>query len=216
MGRELILSMSVTVDGFVGGPNGEIDWIFRSTSDDSTKWIVEQIGQVSLHAMGHRTYQDMVAFWPTSTHPIAKPMNEIPKAVFSRSGKISPPNLGKTTTALKNATSAETHGAMVADPAVVESWLNPIVGGKDLAGDILQLKQAEGKPIYAHGGASFASSLIAAHVVDVIRLRVHPVVLGRGLSIFADLKHPLSLKLEDLKEFASGVVVKTYLPWYGD
>jgi dihydrofolate reductase len=214
MSRELILKMSMSVDGFVAGPNGELDWMFPTMSDAGRQWIIELLGQVSLHAMGHRTYQDMVAYWPTSTHPIARPMNEIPKAIFSRSGKISPPSLDKTTGALKDAEKADDSGHVSADPAVLDSWLHPIVAGKDLVADIQRLKAEDGKPIIAHGGASFASSLIAANLVDVFHLVVHPVVLGRGLPIFAELENPVHLKLESLRQFDTGVVAKTYRPTY--
>lgn len=212
MSRELILKMSISVDGFVGGPNGEIDWIFRSMSEAGSQWIVHLLGQVGLHAMGHRTYQDMASYWPTSTNPIARPMNEIPKAVFSRSGAICAPSLEKTTGALKDATKAEASGHSGADEAVLESWMHPIVAGKDLVADIQRLKAEDGKPILAHGGASFATSLIAANLVDVFHLVVHPVVLGRGLPIFAGLENPVHLKLEQVWQSDTGVVAKTYRP----
>jgi hypothetical protein len=57
--RKLILKMSMSIDGFVAGPNGEIDWLFRSRDDEGTAW-------------------------PTSTAPFAPPMNDIPKVVFTR------------------------------------------------------------------------------------------------------------------------------------
>jgi len=208
MSKELILKMSISVDGFVAGPNGEIDWIFRSRSEASTQWLVDLLGQVSLHAIGHRSY-DMADYWPTSTHPLAPAMNEIPKAVFSRSGQIPTPSMGKTKAALADATEDTT-----ALQSAMDSWMNPIMTGKDLIGDIQRLKAENGKPILAHGGASFATSLIAAHLVDVFHLVVHPIILGRGLSIFAGLEEPLDLKLEDLKQFESGGVIKTYRPVY--
>jgi len=212
MSKELILRISISVDGFVCGPNGEIDWIFRTSGEDSLQWTVDLLGQPSLHAMGRRTYYDMVAFWPTSTSPMARPMNEIPKAVFSRSGAISAPSLELTTVALKDATKAETSEHMSVDQTVLESWLHPTVAGTDLVTDIQRLKAEDGKPILAHGGASFASSLIVANLVDLFHLVVHPVVLGRGLPIFAGLENPVYLKLEDLKQFDTGVVAKTYRP----
>src|SRR5205085_11603372 len=98
--------------------------------------------------------------------------------------------------------------------AVMDSWLHPMVAGTDLVADIERLKAEDGGPINALGGATFASSLIAAHLVDVFRLVVHPIALGRGLSIFAGLENPLHLKLEDLKQFDTGVVAKTYRPIY--
>jgi dihydrofolate reductase len=209
MSRELILSMSVSVDGFVAGPNGEIDWIFRNAGEASTQWLVDQLGQVSLHAMGHRAYLDMAGYWPTSSSPFARPMNQIPKAVFSRSGVISPPSIEAITAVQEDGAGS---GTTPPDYKVLEGWLHPIVAGTDLIADIQRLKAEDGKPINALGGASFASSLIAAHLVDVCRLIVHPVILGRGLPIFTELENPLHLKLEDLKQFDTGVVAKTYRP----
>jgi dihydrofolate reductase len=216
MSKQLILKMSVSVDGFVGGPNGEIDWMFRSMSDEGRAWIIDLLGGVSLHAMGRRTYQDMASYWPKSDNPIARHMNEIPKVVFSRTGTISPPNKDQTTSALKDATKADPPGGSVADPAIMESWLHPMVVGKDFVADVQRLKAEDGKPILAHGGASFVSSLIAAHLIDLFHLVVHPVALGRGLPIFAGLESPLHLKLEDLRQTNTGVVAKTYRPLYND
>jgi dihydrofolate reductase len=55
--RQLVLQMQVSVDGFVGGPNGELDWVFRSM--DATAWIVEHVWKAGHHIMGSRTFQDM-------------------------------------------------------------------------------------------------------------------------------------------------------------
>jgi len=132
--------------------------------------------------------------------------------VFSRSGQISPPNMEKSTAALNEARKAEAPTDTTALEAAIDSWLNPIVTGADLIADIQRLKSEDGKPIIAHGGASFASSLIAANLVDTFHLVVHPVVLGRGLPIFAELESPVHLKLEDLQQFDTGAVIKTYRP----
>ena len=203
MNKALILSMSVSIDGFVAGPNGEIDWIFRNSSEASTQWLADQLGQVSLHAMGRRSYEGMADYCPTAAGPFARPMNEIPKAVFSRTGAISPPSMERTEAASDSV-----------DRAVLEGWRNPIVAGTDLVADVQRLKAEDGKPINVLGGASFASSLIAAHLVDAFRLVVHPIVLGRGLSLFAGLENSVPFELESLKQFDTGVVVKTYRPDY--
>jgi dihydrofolate reductase len=202
MSKELILNMSISIDGFVAGPNGELDWIFRNSSEESREWAAERLMEVSLHAMGHKSYV-MADVWPTAVSPFARPMNEIPKAVFSRSGVIPPPNMEKTAAAVKEGR---------VDQSVMHSWMNPIMAGSDLVADIERLKAEDGGPINALGGASFATSLIAANLVDEFRLVVHPIVLGRGLSIFAGLENPVYLKLMDLKQFDTGVVVKTYRP----
>jgi dihydrofolate reductase len=203
MSRELILSMSVTVDGFVAGPNGEIDWMFPAMSDEGREWVAEQFWKSGLIAMGHRSYVAWTDFWPTAENVIAAPMNEIPKAVFSRNGEISAPEMDKAKAALAEGKIEE---------VALETWQNPIVAGKNLTADIQRLKAEEGKPILAIGGLSFASSLIKANLVDLYRLSVHPVALGRGLPLFGELEAPVRFKLEDLKQFATGAMVKTYRP----
>ena len=188
----------MSVDGFVCGPNGEMDWSLPTMSEAGRQWLLESFGRVGLIAIGHRSYQDMAGFWLTTDNVIARPMNEIPKAVFSRSGKIDAP------AALK-----EVSGA---DPAELESWLHPIVSGTDLVADIQRLKAEDGKAIMAIGGASFASNLVAANLVDQYLLSVHPVALGQGRPLFAGLETPRHLKLEDLRQFDTGAVAKVYRP----
>lgn len=85
--RKVILKMSVSIDGFVSGPDGEMDWVFRSLDDDTTTWIVDTLWQAGVHLMGSVTYHAMAAHWPSSTEKFAPPMNQIPKIVFSKSLK---------------------------------------------------------------------------------------------------------------------------------
>src|SRR3569623_3759552 len=84
--RKLILKMSMSVDGIVAGPNGEVDWLFRTSDPESQAWTVAAISNVGIHAMGSKTYRDMAAYWQPSTEPFAAPMNEVPQVVFSRNG----------------------------------------------------------------------------------------------------------------------------------
>ena len=85
--RKLVLQMQFSLDGFVAGENGELDWIFPDFDADSAKWTVEKLWQAGAHLMGSVTYHGMAAYWPCSTEPYAAPMNEIPKVVFSNSLK---------------------------------------------------------------------------------------------------------------------------------
>ena len=107
--RKLILKMSVSVDGFVAGLNGEVGWIFKSTDDATIAWIVDTLWCAGVHIMGSRTFHDMAAYWPTATDKFAAPMNEIPKRVFSRTGRADITGTGSTTQALKDARRARTH-----------------------------------------------------------------------------------------------------------
>src|SRR5215510_10775415 len=83
--RELILKMSMSVDGFVSDLGGTNTWMYGSDAE-SQAWTVETISNASLHIMGARSFLAMAPFWPTSDLPFAAPMNQIPKAVFSRQG----------------------------------------------------------------------------------------------------------------------------------
>ena len=205
--RKLVLKMSLSIDGFVGGPNGEADWLFRSIDDASAAWEVERLWDASLHIMGSRTFQDMRVWWPSSNEPYAPPMNEIPKAYFSR-GRSSD---ASTTRALEDARRLFPRSADKAS-SHLESWETAAKLTGDLATEIAALKAEAGKPILAHGGAAFAQSLIATGLIDEYHLLVHPVALGRGLSIFADLSEPIDLALTASQRFPAGAIANTYRP----
>jgi dihydrofolate reductase len=207
--RKLILKMSVSVDGFVGGPSGEIDWIFRSFDAGATAWTVDTLWQAGVHIMGSRTFRDMAAYWPTSSEPFAAPMNEIPKIAFSRKGAI---GAASTTRALEDATRLRKEDDAAPAPSGASSWTNPGIVGGDLAAEIARLKQQPGKPILAHGGASFARSLVQHGLVDEYHLLTHPIALGHGLPLFSGLAKPLDLKLLSATSFDGGAVAHIYQP----
>jgi dihydrofolate reductase len=206
--RDLILKMHISIDGFVGGPDGGIKWVFNK-DQEAMAWTVETVWNASLHIMGSRTFHDMAAYWPTSTEVFAPPMNQIPKAVFSRQG----PAIQKAvnpTAALRDANAGTGPSAQLQPGG--ESWAQAYVASGDLAEEIAGLKAEAGKPIIAHGGAGFARSLIARGLVDQYDLLVHPVALGKGLPIFSDLEMPRPLKLISSKAFPKGAVAQIYRP----
>jgi dihydrofolate reductase len=209
--RELILKMSLSIDGFVGGPDGGIKWVFDSSDPEARAWTVETVWNASLHIMGSRTFHDMAAYWPISTEVFAPPMNQIPKAVFSRQG----PAILKavnTTAALRDARANAGTGQSAKLQPGAESWAEAYVASGDVAEEVAKLKAQEGKPIVAHGGASFARSLITRGLVDQYNLLVHPVALGKGLPVFTDLAMPRPLRLMSSKAFPAGAVAQTYRP----
>jgi dihydrofolate reductase len=83
--RDLVLQMGISIDGYVsGGPEEDIGKGAPQHPDVVAR-IMEWVTRAGAHAMGRTTYEEMAAFWPTSTEAVAAPMNEIPKVVFSRS-----------------------------------------------------------------------------------------------------------------------------------
>jgi dihydrofolate reductase len=209
--RKLVLKMSVSIDGFVGGPNGEIDWVFRSTNEEAARWTVDTLWQADLHLMGSRTYYDMAAWWPISTEVFAPPMNQIPKAVATTRTAAEMFRTRETSQAVRDAARARstTESATPTDE-VARSWSQPTVLTGDLATEIARLKHEPGRNILAHGGAGFAQSLVKLGAVDEFRLLVHPVALGSGLPLFAGLARPLDLELVSSTAFPGGAIAHVY------
>jgi dihydrofolate reductase len=208
--RQLVLQMQITVDGFVAGPNGENDWVFKTLDEAADGWIVEHVWKAGVHIMGSRTFKDMASYWPSSTEVFAAPMNEIPKAVFTRSG-----NAATTTQALEGAVrnrEQQGGGQQAATSAIIESWTHPRVARGELADEIRRLKNEPGNEILAHGGARFARSLVQSGLIDEYRLLVHPVALGRGQPLFSDLATSLDLTLVSSMPFSAGTVANIYQP----
>jgi dihydrofolate reductase len=187
------MKMSISVDGFVCGPRGEFDWVFRSSTEESRNWAVEQTWNAGLIIMGRKSFENMAPYWPTATGPFAAPMNGIPKAVFTQKGfkGIDP------------APHAEQ------SPAAA-SWAQAQVFNGDLAEEIKQLKSEPGKPVCAIGGAGFMRNLVATGLIDEYLLVTHPVVLGAGMPVFNGVTQPLDLKLVDVKAFPGGIIAHTY------
>ena len=150
----VILKMSVSLDGYVAPPDGNGSWIAAGGSEDALNWTVESVSNAGAHLMGAATYAVMAAHWPRDTGPFAKPMNEIPKIVFSDS--------------LTSADWAET---------------TIVTGGLVEAVTRLKQERTDGY-LLAHGGARFARSLVATGLIDEYRLLVHPVVMGGGEPLF--------------------------------
>ena len=187
--RRLVLKMSMSLDGYVAGPEGELDWMTRTRSPEGIEWVEQTLWQAGAHLMGRRTYASMVGYWPTSSDRLAAPMNAVPKIAFSRSGSL----------------------ALEPTTAPAPGWENTRVLGSDLAADIAALKAEPGKDLLAHGGASFAQALVRLGLVDEYRLVVHPVVLGSGLALF-DGTAPFDLTLTDATTFPIGTQALIYRP----
>lgn len=185
--------MSISLDGLVCGPNGENEWIFKTGDKESLAWSVGQVRDAGLIIMGRKSFETMAPYWPTATGPFAAPMNEIPKAVFTKKGYAGLPS------------------SPDQSPAAA-SWIGARVFDGDLAEEIRELKAGPGKPIVAIGGAGFMGNLIATGLIDEYVLGIHPVALGAGLPVFNGLANPLYLKLADVKTFPGGAMAKTYHP----
>ena len=150
----LVLKMSVSLDGYVAPRDGSTDWEAAGRSPDGAGWVFETVSNASVHLVGATTYARWAGFWPTAPGPFAKPMNDIPKVVFSNS--------------LKSADWAET----------------TIVSGDLIEAVTRLKQEHSGGYLLAQGGVRFARSLVRTGLIDEYRLVIHPVVLGSGEQLF--------------------------------
>ncbi len=212
--RELHLKMSMSLDGFVAGPKGQIDWIFSLPDPEADKWEAKVINDTSLHAMGSKTYADMISWWPYSDDQFANPMNSIPKVVFTQHDAAHVKSMKPSAGLQDAADAAEAKGEKrrEPDPKILKAWQDAYIAAGPLKDELAKLKKESGKPILAHGGAGFARSLIATGMVDRFHLLVHPIVLGEGMPIFTKVDAPLKLKLVESVSFPAGTVAQIYVP----
>jgi len=150
----LVLKMSVSLDGYVAPPDGSSDWSAAGRSDDAREWSLETVSRAGTHLIGAATYAEWAVYWPTAAGPFARPMNEIPKIVFSNS-----------------LTSADWDGTTIVAGDLAEAITR-------------LKREHSGGYLLAHGGTRFARSLVKTGLIDEYRLAVHPVVLGAGERIF--------------------------------
>ena len=153
---DLIVKMSMSLDGFVARADGSNDWIFPSYSDDAVDWTVGVLSGATSHLMGSTTYRGMAAHWPTDTSPFAAPMNDIPKIVFS----------------------STMHESIWGDTTFLAGDLAEEI-------ERLKAATSDGY-LLAHGGSRFVQSLCRTGLVDQFRILVHPVALGTGEPLFPD------------------------------
>ena len=186
--RKVILLEHVSLDGFVAGPNGEMDWI---NFDEALEKDVHALHATTDAAIyGRVTFQMMESYWPTvlddptaaqGSMNHARWLDAAAKIVISRS--------------LDHV-----------------DWKNTIVIKDNIAEEIRRIKQQPGKDLWLIGSPSIAHIFMQHDLIDEYRLNVNPVVLGRGMPLFADADVRLPLILLDAKTYQCGVTALRYEP----
>ena len=197
--RELILKMFMSLDGFVGSVDGDTAWAINP-DPVGKPWMIERAWDASLTVIGANTFQGWAGYWPTATDEFAAPMNQTPKAVFSRQGP-----------AILDAARA-VYAKLDAPQPGAETWGQAYVASGDLVEEVAKLKAQDGKPMYAYGGVSFARSLVAHGLIDQYDLMIVPIALGKGLSLFDGVASPQRLTLVSSTAFPKGSVAQSYRP----
>jgi len=180
--RKLILLIHTSLDGFVAGPNGEMDWI--KVDDEIFDYFGKIIDDADTALYGRVTYDMMQAYWPTaadqpnaSKHDIehSRWYKKVQKVVISKS--------------LKNVTLEKTK-----------------IISENIPEEIINLKKEKGENILMLGSPSAAHLLMQHNLIDEYWINVNPAILGEGIPLFKDLKEKTNLQLLTSKTFSSGVV----------
>jgi dihydrofolate reductase len=187
--RKIIAALHVSIDGFIEGSNGELDWV------DSWEDVFDLLPQIDACILGGGMFPGYEEYWLAV---LAHPGDPLP---FS--GKVASKN--------------EITYAKFADetPHIVLSRTLNTVRWKTArivrdVEDIRKLKEQPGKDMHAVGGATLVSSLINYGLVDELQLVVNPIILGDGKALFKDVTERHVLKLVEAKSFKSGLVKLTY------
>ena len=183
--RKLKLQMQVTVDGYVAGPEGQLDWMTFDMDAGLLAFINHLTDTSDTILLGRKMTDGFIKYWE---HPVtqkespeydfAQKMVGLPKVVFSK-------------------TVQHVEGK------------NVRVENGDLVGAVRQLKSQPGKDIVVYGGATFVSSLIEHGQIDELNFFVNPVAIGSGMRIF---KGTIPLKMAASTAYPCGIVVNTYVP----
>ena len=178
--------MHTSLDGFVAGPNGEMDWI--EVDDEMFEYSGKLTDQSDAALYGRVTYQMMESYWPTAAdqpkatkHDIehSRWYNKVAKIVISRT--------------MQQTNSSKTK--IISD---------------NIPEEINKVKQETGKDILMFGSPTLAHTLMQQNLIDDYWLFVNPLLLGKGIPLFAGIKDIMQLKLLTTKVFPSGVIALHY------
>lgn len=148
--RELTADMFVSLDGFAAGADGGQSWTFGYFGPQFAEFVQQVLAEPQVMIMGRVTYEIMARAWPSAPDPLAGPMNSLPKLVFSTT---------------------------LSEPL---AWNNAQLAKHALGAEIRALKAQPGDPLRTIGSITIVRQLIAAGLVDRLRLVAFPHVLGQA------------------------------------
>jgi dihydrofolate reductase len=188
-GRKVILQMMISVDGFVAGPNDEMDWIDNDPVMGEAHFALAEGADAAI--VGHGVYQGMAQFWPAAAANPDAPNNE---AEFGK---------------LMN----EMRKLVISTKAEDLQWTNCeqllVTGEDDLVSQVEKLKNERGDYLLLYGGVQTAQTFVGHGLVDEYRLDVCPAALGAGKPLFPERTR---LALVSATPYESGAMTVVYSP----
>lgn len=184
--RKLKLQMQMTINGYVGGLNGENDWMTWNPDTEFIAFLNSLLDTSDTLLLGRKTGEAIIKYWEDTAeknpgHPFAKKIAALPKLVFTKTLDKSP-------------------------------WNNTTLAKGNLAEEITRLKKQDGKDILVFGGADFASSLIKAGLIDEYHLIINPTAMANGMTIFNSLDSIQKFTPLQSKLYPGGKTVLSFRP----
>jgi len=185
--RKIISFMHISLDGFVAGPNGEMDWI--KVDEEIFDYVGKRINEGDTALYGRVTYQMMEAYWPTAADKPTATKHDIEHSKWYK----------------------KVHKVVLSKTMIDEGLVNTKIISDNLVDRINEIKQQEGKEILLFGSPAATHSLIQLNLIDGYWLFVNPIILGKGISLFTDIKDKINLKLLPIsQQFTCGVTELNY------
>ncbi|HWQ82371.1 MAG TPA: dihydrofolate reductase family protein [Ignavibacteria bacterium] len=182
----IISFMHVSLDGFVAGPNGEMDWI--KFDEEMFDYISKRINESDTALYGRVTYQMMEDYWPMAAEKPDATRHDIEHSKWYK----------------------DVHKVVLSKTMNDTDLSNVKIIRNNLEDEINQIRQQSGKEILLFGSPRATHSLIQLNLIDGYWLFVNPIILGRGIPLFADIKDKINLKLLNTRKFACGVTELNY------
>jgi len=179
--------MHVSLDGFVAGPNGEMNWI--KVDEEIFDYVDKRIEQGDTAVYGRTTYEMMEGYWPAQGDDPAASRHDIQHSRWYN--KVHKVVLSKTM-----------QGAALPNTTIISG---------DLAARINDIKRQSGKEMLLFGSPTATHALIEEGLIDGYWLFVNPVILGQGVPLFTGSKDRVNLKLLNTRPFTSGVTELSYM-----
>lgn len=178
--------MHVSLDGFVAGPNGEMDWI--KVDQEIFDHVSKRIGEGDTALYGRVTYQMMENYWPTAANNPAATKHDIEHSKWY----------------------SNVHKVVLSKTMTDQGLTNTTIISDNLSDNINEIKQQEGNDILLFGSPTATHSLMQQNLIDGYWLFVNPIILGQGIPLFVDIKDKIKLNLLTTTQFTSGVTELNY------
>jgi dihydrofolate reductase len=186
MGK-LISFMHISLDGFVAGPNGEMNWI--KIDDKLFDHIGKRIAETNSAMYGRVTYEMMEGYWPTAADKPTATTHDIEHSKWYKTARK----------------------FVLSRTMQREGLTNTEIISDNLTESVNRIKQESDKEILLFGSPTATHSLIRNNLIDGYWLFVNPIILGQGITLFTDDQEKMKLKLTATKQFSSGVVELSYI-----